>query len=219
MPRAKRREREIQRTREDILDAAARVFGRVGFVGATMQEIAREAGYTAPSLYTYFEGKEALLRELYERFLREVMEVFDRPIPRGLNFEQKLELVLQATMEHCDRRREALVAFASVANAGPLPPNLRSGEQGLNGQQVIIQRIAKWLEENAAEDDLATTSNDEAAHVLFGVTNSIIMLWQSRGRPGPLVSLVPRALDLFYYGASGAAVRGADRIGSEAPQR
>jgi AcrR family transcriptional regulator len=200
MPRAKRREREIQRTREDILDAAARVFARVGYLGATMQEIAREAGYTAPSLYTYFEGKEALLRELYERFLNEVLEVFDRPIPKGLTLEQSLELLLNAALEHCDRHSEALVAFASVTSAGPLPANLRPTDKAVNGQLVIIERAANWLADNAKPEELGAVSCEEAAYVIFGITNAMIMLWQSQGRRDPLVSLAPRALSFFMRG-------------------
>jgi AcrR family transcriptional regulator len=55
-----RREREKQRREEEILDAAERVFFRKGFENASMDEIAREAQFTKPTLYQYFRDKENL---------------------------------------------------------------------------------------------------------------------------------------------------------------
>ena len=52
--------------REQILDAALRVFARQGFAKATNKEIAHEAGITPGLIYYYFESKEALLKALLE---------------------------------------------------------------------------------------------------------------------------------------------------------
>lgn len=54
----------IEARRRGILTAAFRCFARDGLHGATMQEIAEEAGLSAGALYGYFEGKEALVRAL-----------------------------------------------------------------------------------------------------------------------------------------------------------
>lgn len=54
-----------------MLDAARAVFERLGMEGASIREIAKEAGYTAGAIYSYFESKEAiygaLLAESLER--------------------------------------------------------------------------------------------------------------------------------------------------------
>jgi AcrR family transcriptional regulator len=52
------------RTRELLLDAAARTFARKGFAGASVEEIAAEAGFTVGALYSNFAGKEELFLEL-----------------------------------------------------------------------------------------------------------------------------------------------------------
>lgn len=49
-----------QRTRAAILDAAARGFGRHGFAGLSMDELAADAGVTKPTIYAHFGKKEAL---------------------------------------------------------------------------------------------------------------------------------------------------------------
>jgi len=52
------------RTREQLLDAAARVFAEKGFAGASVEEIAESAGYSTGALYSNFDGKEQLFLEL-----------------------------------------------------------------------------------------------------------------------------------------------------------
>jgi AcrR family transcriptional regulator len=52
------------RTRELLLDAAARVFAAKGFAGASVEEIAEEAGFSIGALYSNFAGKEDLFLAL-----------------------------------------------------------------------------------------------------------------------------------------------------------
>ena len=54
--------------REQILDVALEVFGRAGFHGASMNDVADAAGVTKPVLYQHFDSK----RELYRALLEEV---------------------------------------------------------------------------------------------------------------------------------------------------
>jgi AcrR family transcriptional regulator len=52
------------RTREQVLDAAARIFARKGYAGASVEEIAEAAGYSIGALYSNFASKEQLFLEL-----------------------------------------------------------------------------------------------------------------------------------------------------------
>jgi AcrR family transcriptional regulator len=47
--------------RRHVLDAALRVFGERGFRGATIRDVAREAGVSDGTIYNIFENKAALL--------------------------------------------------------------------------------------------------------------------------------------------------------------
>lgn len=50
--------------REQLLLVARRIFAERGFQAATMDDIAREAGFTKPILYQHFESKSDLYREI-----------------------------------------------------------------------------------------------------------------------------------------------------------
>jgi AcrR family transcriptional regulator len=72
MPRGQfdRTERRA-RTREALLGAAARVYARRGFDGATLDEVAEEAGFTKGAVYDHFGSKEKLLLALLDEHLSE----------------------------------------------------------------------------------------------------------------------------------------------------
>jgi AcrR family transcriptional regulator len=61
-----RREKQ-QQTRQQLLDAAARVFSRRGYQQASLEEIAAEAGFTTGAVYSNFAGKEELFLALADR--------------------------------------------------------------------------------------------------------------------------------------------------------
>jgi AcrR family transcriptional regulator len=61
------REQSKAATRERLLLAARSVFARSGFHGASVEEIASEAGFSTGALYSNFDGKEDLFLVLMER--------------------------------------------------------------------------------------------------------------------------------------------------------
>jgi AcrR family transcriptional regulator len=69
--RQARQQAQTDLRRTLMLDAARSVFERLGIDGASIREIAKEAGYTAGAIYSYFDNKEAiygaLLAECLER--------------------------------------------------------------------------------------------------------------------------------------------------------
>jgi AcrR family transcriptional regulator len=61
------REQSRAATRERLLDGARTVFARAGFHGASVEEIASEAGFSTGALYSNFDGKQDLFLALMER--------------------------------------------------------------------------------------------------------------------------------------------------------
>lgn len=59
-----RRREQAEWRREQLLDAALKVFAEKGTDGASVKDIAAAAGVTQGLLYHYFEGKDALLETL-----------------------------------------------------------------------------------------------------------------------------------------------------------
>lgn len=82
----------VEDRREQIIDAAMRVFAEKGFARATNKDIAQEAGITPGLIYHYFESKEALLKAMLEE--RSPLKIVNT-LPEQL-FDQSPEFVLRS---------------------------------------------------------------------------------------------------------------------------
>ena len=49
--------------REEIIDAALRVFSREGYTAASVEDIAQESGVAATAIYYHFGGKDELFNQ------------------------------------------------------------------------------------------------------------------------------------------------------------
>ena len=83
------------RNRLRILDAALNVFSQHGFRGATLDQIAKEAGLSKPNILYYFAAKEeihvTLLNQLMETWLDPLIEMDSNgdPLTEILNYVQR----------------------------------------------------------------------------------------------------------------------------------
>jgi len=62
--RASQRSQKAERTRTDLLAAAAKVFAEQGYEGASVGDIAKAAGYTKGAVYAHFSSKQEMLMAL-----------------------------------------------------------------------------------------------------------------------------------------------------------
>jgi AcrR family transcriptional regulator len=76
-------------TRRQLLDAAETVFARRGFHGASVEEIAREAGATTGALYSNFAGKEELFLALFEEALATDVRGYSEAFEAGATPREK----------------------------------------------------------------------------------------------------------------------------------
>jgi len=70
---APRWQRRPEARRDELLDAAQRLFTRNGLAQTSVADIAAEAGVAKGSVYRYFDSKEALLSALKDRFFERMM--------------------------------------------------------------------------------------------------------------------------------------------------
>jgi AcrR family transcriptional regulator len=119
-PRMLKEALEPTRVRE-IGEAALRVVARKGLEGATMQEIADEAGLAKGTLYLYFEGRDDLVVHVAEAAFAELQPAVAEALGREGCFSERLEAAIRTHVEFFERRRDLLRLFLSVAHPGPAP--------------------------------------------------------------------------------------------------
>ncbi|MFP3900008.1 MAG: TetR/AcrR family transcriptional regulator [Acidimicrobiia bacterium] len=79
--REQRRLRHQDVSRAQFLDAAEEVFGRKGFHNTTLKEVAELAEFSVGSVYSFFESKDDLFRQIFvrrgEEFMPGLRELLD----------------------------------------------------------------------------------------------------------------------------------------------
>jgi AcrR family transcriptional regulator len=76
-------------TRRRLIDGAEAVFARSGFHGASVEEVAREAGVTTGALYSNFAGKEDLFLALFEERIAADVSDYSQIVAEGATLEEQ----------------------------------------------------------------------------------------------------------------------------------
>ncbi|MGC4067314.1 MAG: helix-turn-helix domain-containing protein [Polyangiaceae bacterium] len=198
MARTPRKETQLDHIRQDILRAAARAASQVGLGSVTMRDIAREAGYTVGTLYSYFENKAAIETGMIAQLSELILSSLKVPVPTGLNFQQKVELLAHRQLSIADEWRDGLFAIMMVV------PGLAS-TIAQDSTAGVVTAFSEWLDANATPEDVGSRESLEVALFYFGVLEVVLTSAMARKFEGPLCDLLPRIMSLFFHGLSGPA--------------
>lgn len=161
-------------TRERLLQAAAHVFARRGFEGASVEEIAESAGYSTGALYSNFANKEELFLELLSarrtrgtaRHVTAVAEAFGAANdPAGDPFEQLTDAFVRAA----DRRSEAVVLQAEFWLYAVRHPEAMAVVAARLGDQVdaLTEVVAAAMERAGVDSRVPARALTSVAVAMF----------------------------------------------------
>ncbi|MFH1437265.1 MAG: TetR/AcrR family transcriptional regulator [Pseudomonadota bacterium] len=199
--KAKRRVREAEFARDIILEAAASVFARKGFHGATMDNVAREAGYSPAAIYKYFENKEAVFSELIKLIMYKINEVFSETPPIPLAFRDYIRWLTTREFEIAQKHRDLFIAImdqhSSVVN--------RDEKAGIDvkswqAHQAHHNHLVKLMKKGIGEGALRPGNPGEYASAFFGIVHAFAVRWLLSEKPYPLGAHMDTILDLFFNG-------------------
>lgn len=102
---------EITR-KEEIIQAAAKLFRNKGFHGTTMKDIAKEMGFKSASLYNHITSKDEILQEICMSVAEEYISNFEEIDGLPLNYTEKLKELIRKHV----RMATLQVDFDAVTN-------------------------------------------------------------------------------------------------------
>ena len=85
--------------RQRILDAALQLFANQGYGSTSVRQVVELAGVTKPTLYYYFNGKEALFREVISSKLEEGDAIVAEALASGGTVIEKLRSAFRCMVE------------------------------------------------------------------------------------------------------------------------
>ena len=150
-------------TRQRILDAALALFAEHGYERTSVRMIAEEAGVAQGLLYSYFNGKQALLHAIFQESVADVRESFAMAdaAPPG----QRLEQLIRGSFEVLERN----LAFWKLSYGVRMQPAVLAGlGPELHEWTAMIRRtLHGYLR------DAGVARPDAEAAVLFALIDGI----------------------------------------------
>lgn len=202
--RAPRLDPEVRRPL--LLDAALKVYLRLGYDGASMDAIADEAQVTKPVLYNSFGGKRELFEALLEREQLEIMTVLLASLPEDVESEHPerallhgFRAYLRAVAARPDSYRATLLA--EQGSDPVVSARVADGRRLMAGQ--IGAMVEQWLRTVDAPD--AARVATVAGHAIVGMGEAfgrMLLDEPDRWRPDELADV---AATLLTDGARGLA--------------
>jgi AcrR family transcriptional regulator len=143
------RQRDAERTRNEILEVAARKFADQGFAGARVDEIAAQTRTTKRMIYYYFGGKEQLYIEVLERAYARIRAVEREVDVDHLDPRTAIRRLAELTFDHHDSHPEfiRLVSIENIHHA----EHMRKSKQLANLKNPVIELIERILERGRSE--------------------------------------------------------------------
>src|SRR3954453_18260 len=89
-----------------LLQAATRIFGKHGFEGATMEQIAREADVAKGTTYLYYSSKQSIYDAALSRGLAELDARTDDAIKRALNLHEAIPAFITVRAKYFFEHRD-----------------------------------------------------------------------------------------------------------------
>ncbi len=156
----------------EILDAARRVIGAVGFSDASMERIALEAQVAKGTLYLYFANKEALLASAVRDGNEEVMSRMRNAAARARGSRAKLAGVVGALIEYAAQHQafcQVLLERPGLTNGGS-----RVSDTLRDNFDQHLRFVAGVIARGARAGDLRHVDPRRAAQFLFELIRSAL---------------------------------------------
>lgn len=137
------RTRIQEKNRALVLEAALEVFSREGFRGATLDEIAREAGLSKPNLLYYFASKEEIHTTLMDGLMETWLDPLAKMRASGDPVEEILGYVRRKLQMSRDFPRESRLFAQEIVQGAPrMKPALAGDLKALVDEKAGV--IARW---------------------------------------------------------------------------
>ena len=173
-----RKEREKEQRRNEILNAAEKVFFSKGFNYATMDEVAEKAELSKGTLCLYFKNKEDLYFAIAQRSMTILRSLFQDAVKQHNKGIEKVRAIGRAYHKFSQDHKNyfnMMMHFAAVQDSLNLDTCVFE-EMHMQGQsvlQVLVEAIQSGINDGTIRSNLDPL---KTAFLLQGVSSGIIHL-------------------------------------------
>jgi TetR/AcrR family fatty acid metabolism transcriptional regulator len=185
--------------REQIREAALRVFARKGYRNTVVEDVAEEAGVSKGTIYTYFDRKEELLGTVAQGLMAELEGREDAILESDRPPLEKIRALLHAFVDLVDRRKGFANVMLDIWGAGMRDPS-RFGIDFAALYDEYRARLRTLLREAQEQGDVPADLTSVAPTVLIGAIEGVLLQWLLDPENVDFPEAADDIIDLLYDG-------------------
>jgi AcrR family transcriptional regulator len=187
MTRQERKESITKQRKQQIFDAALKVFSKRGFDQTTIPDIAEAAGVAVGTIYNYYQNKHDLLVSIIKSYIfsESLIGLFEQP-PKSNAATFLSSLINERLIISLDNTDIMQLLMSEIRR----DPELRRQYT----EQVIrptIKLLEEHLESRMAKDDLHPSNIHIVARALVGMMMGLVIISSIEGETG-FLRRIPR---------------------------
>ncbi len=186
-------------TRQRIMEAATRLFGRVGYARATTRAIAAEAGVNEVTLFRHFGSKKGLLLACAENF---VASGFAATFEQHLTGDYAGDILAMARAQAADMAERFDLVRLLLCDASEVP-EIREIVLSTSGQNqtLIADYFRRQIERGVVRSEFDPDALAAAFDSLFSAQVFLRTIFQVKSTPGlPPETIIRQFADIFVQG-------------------
>jgi AcrR family transcriptional regulator len=206
---AARRQRRREADSRELLAAAERAFSARGYAGASIRDIAAEAGFSVGGVYQFFPGKQELFAAVLEAVWQEYLAV-TRAALKGPSFAERLTALTRASGEFIAARRSFLAIVLAEGSASDRALGELVTEKLVHHRTMRRRQVVELMKSGLAEGVLRFQDAEFLASAYLGLLTRCQTDALNVGRGLPAADDL---VSLFCSGASATPRRRSNRTG------
>lgn len=185
---------------QQMLDAATEIFGRYGYHGASMDQIASEVGISKPMLYAYFDSKDGLYSACIERAAGDVSAAVTNSFNPDFSPEKALWSGLVAFFEFVRDHpsKWQLVRNQTTSDGEAFQQILRLTHEDL---REVIAELARISSKSTPGDPFADEEMRTAvAYAMLGAAMAMANRWLDTDCKTTPTTFSTQLMNFFWLG-------------------
>lgn len=163
--------------RDDICDAALKLFAEKGIEATTTREIAEQAGAAEGTLYRHFDGKADLAQWLYRRCAGELEETLTEAAGGTSDLRERLEALIRGVFDFYSAKPASCTYLLSTRDSGVV------GSEDREGSSSPVQFFAEVLDDGMRQGVFRDATAPLVANWILAMVQRTVLALKSGSVP------------------------------------
>lgn len=167
----------IKKRRDEILEAARKVFERKGFEPTTMQDVVEESGMSRGGVYSYFSSTEEMIQALQVRNLQELPGIIEKLLAEKDTVWEAVEALVDGFRDEDDTEPGFGIVMFEYSVVSWRNEDRR--QFVIENSQIALDGFSELFQKGVDRGEFRPVQPLEAIAVMFALITDGITLYSS----------------------------------------